>query len=441
MQVEKLQRELEAEKANNSNGRSMSPPKSRGGGQPPPSPLSRSNTANSNASFRGDSSDAVADARKYKRLYESLKEQNEINSLVSASTGQLPLDLKQEFIKFCKKHNVLTELKEKEMTEGNCIRILKSKIRAAPPPKSVTKQADANEADVQLQERIKGLEGELRLALGATEDIRALKAKLLQCLERIRLEKEARLKTEADYSVSRRKVEMMTDHMEKLMIHLKQGAAARDRVADQLHEQERVNAKTREKCDLLSRKNAAKDRFILELREGSKVLEDQLRLMDEKYLELRTKLDYARDLGAKKVKKAERSAKELRIKFALSTNGSMMLDQIPLPPLHSTGGNGNGSMGMVSQSLDGDSWVSNQGPAQQQAAAKRGKAHAARAKGSNNGNFDDGNNSMAMSMTSFNDDPPDIDKIFEKIRQHGDEKRDWSEDKLKKLAHGEKMSR
>ena len=35
---------------------------------------------------------------------------------------------------------------------------------------------------------------------------------------------------------------------------------------------------------------------------GSKILEDQLRLMDEKYLELRTKLDYARESGMKKVR-------------------------------------------------------------------------------------------------------------------------------------------
>ncbi len=41
---------------------------------------------------------------------------------------------------------------------------------------------------------------------------------------------------------------------------------------------------------------------ILNLTEqGSKILEDQLRLMDEKYLELRCKLDYARDVSSVKV--------------------------------------------------------------------------------------------------------------------------------------------
>ena len=41
---------------------------------------------------------------------------------------------------------------------------------------------------------------------------------------------------------------------------------------------------------LINRKSVAKDRYLIELREGSKILEDQLRLMDEKYLELRGKL-------------------------------------------------------------------------------------------------------------------------------------------------------
>ena len=35
---------------------------------------------------------------------------------------------------------------------------------------------------------------------------------------------------------------------------------------------------------LINRKSVAKDRYLIELREGSKILEDQLRLMDEKYV-------------------------------------------------------------------------------------------------------------------------------------------------------------
>lgn len=85
----------------------------------------------------------------------------------------------------------------------------------------------------------------------------------------------------------------------------------------------------KEKCDLESRKNFAKERLITELRESSKILEDQLRLMDEKYLELRIKLDWTREHGMKKLKRAEQMASQLRMKYVMSHGGS--LDSVSLP--------------------------------------------------------------------------------------------------------------
>ena len=42
--------------------------------------------------------------------------------------------------------------------------------------------------------------------------------------------------------------------------------------------------------------------------------------MDEKFLDLRNKLDYARESSLKKVDRAERIARELRMKFALGSS-------------------------------------------------------------------------------------------------------------------------
>ena len=50
----------------------------------------------------------------------------------------------------------------------------------------------------------------------------------------------------------------------------------------------------------------------------------------QKYLELRTKLDWAREMGAKKIRKAEQKAKELRAKFAFAGNVTL-LDSVQLP--------------------------------------------------------------------------------------------------------------
>jgi hypothetical protein len=66
--------------------------------------------------------------------------------------------------------------------------------------------------------------------------------------------------------------------------------------------------------------------------EGSKILEDQLRLMDEKYLELRTKLDWQREHSRKEIAKHKKVAQMLRSKFALM-GGTILLDEVPVSPL------------------------------------------------------------------------------------------------------------
>lgn len=61
-------------------------------------------------------------------------------------------------------------------------------------------------------------------------------------------------------------------------------------------------------------------------------MEDQLRLMDEKYLELRTKLDWQREHSRKEIAKHKKVAQTLRSKFALM-GGTVLLDEVPISPL------------------------------------------------------------------------------------------------------------
>lgn len=56
---------------------------------------------------------------------------------------------------------------------------------------------------------------------------------------------------------------------------------------------------------MLAKKNSSRDRLINELKEGAKILEDQLRLMDEKYIELRNKLDWTRQHSQKEVRRIQ----------------------------------------------------------------------------------------------------------------------------------------
>lgn len=225
--------------------------------------------------------------------------------------------------------------KEKLFEQQDEIENLKSRIKKlehlesirVPSKKNLNYNASASDTQAQ---RIALLEEELRFSLGSAEDVRALKAKSINLIERIRNEKREKARVEADVRSLSKKIDILTVHIEKIMIHLKHEAAAKIKAMDALRGSENRNIKLRERNDVLARRASAKDRLVHELREGSKILEDQLRLMDEKYLELRSKLDYSRQESARRVEKAERKARDLRVKYALLGN-SKVLDAVDQP--------------------------------------------------------------------------------------------------------------
>ena len=68
----------------------------------------------------------------------------------------------------------------------------------------------------------------------------------------------------------------------------------------------------------------------MELNEGSKILDDQLKLMDEKFMELRSKMDTSRAIYMKETNKLKKNFSELRLKYALTHHGEL-LDSVRLP--------------------------------------------------------------------------------------------------------------
>ena len=177
-------------------------------------------------------------------------------------------------------------------------------------------------------------------------------------------------------------------------------------------EQLRVNERTmhalKEKSAMISKKSSAKDRLILEIREGSKILEDQLRLMDEKYLELRSKLDYARESGIKKIKQAEKTAADLRLKFTLAGN-TTPLDSIQLPQIN------NGSI--AGSDYDQQSWASSTVDSKR---SKKSKSKSLK--------------SVGTVETNEKYQEPSMDVVLEKIRKQQGASVDWSDQKLRDLA-------
>lgn len=118
--------------------------------------------------------------------------------------------------------------------------------------------------------RISNLQIELLVAQKATGDIKAMKIKLMLMVDKMRLEQDIRVRHSEDMLAMKKKLLMLSDHTEKLMNHLRIEATTKLRIVEHLKISERSNRKLAENVSISARKSSAKDRLILELREGTK---------------------------------------------------------------------------------------------------------------------------------------------------------------------------
>jgi len=131
-------------------------------------------------------------------------------------------------------------------------------------------------------------------------------------------EKELRVRSDRDLQRANEKIVRLSEHIEKLMVHLKHESTNKLKTQKTAKGLEREVKALTSRTAALTAKNSARERVISELREGSKILEDQLRLMDKKYIELRSKLDWTRNHSKLQVKKMQKEANALRAKWALA---------------------------------------------------------------------------------------------------------------------------
>ena len=114
------------------------------------------------------------------------------------------------------------------------------------------------------------------------------------------------------------KIVKLSQHIEKLMLHLKHESAAKVKAAKTVRQLEETTSAQKEYIGSLEAKLGNRDKTIKQLRAGAKILEDQLQLMDEKYIEIRGKLDWTRQQSKKEVAKIQQEANDLRAKWALA---------------------------------------------------------------------------------------------------------------------------
>lgn len=389
---------------------------------------------------------AATEGENWKRKCLLLKEEYDMILITGGGGGsgggdKVPPSLEEAFHRLCDSGSLFPEHKDKTLSTADCLNIIKLSVDANKRrKKSFSANADIGSAPSsadgaalrstntvnRLSERVRNLEEELRIAENAAKDAESMKAKIFQASERIRIEKEQKRALEVELNATKKKVEMLGDHIEKLVVHIKREGAQKVRLAEQVRAHEKEAVKLKEKSEYIQKKSAAKDRFILELREGSKVLEDQLRLMDEKYLELRGKLDYARAIAAKKIKRAERTAADLRMKFAM-TGSPLVLDSIQLPGEFST------IYGAGEEAFDNDDhgWGtdSRSGLLPPKKSSSIRSLHT-KGKQPKHVSLE----TMSLNSGISQRSEPTLDGVLDKIRYQTGNRGDWTEEKAKLLA-------
>ncbi|KAF1782333.1 Thioredoxin, conserved site [Phytophthora cactorum] len=202
---------------------------------------------------------------------------------------------------FDKTKSELVQLREEV---GNVRRVL---LRGIGLDSTITSQDtgmdDSLYQHVKLEElRTERLESELDSAQAGLRDLQSMREKMVEMVGRERVEKELRAKSEQTNKELGEKVAALSEHVEKLMVHLKHEAAAKARAVEAQRRVDKELLETRDKLASATRKNAAQDAKVAELEQGARILEDQLRLMDEKFIDVRNKLDWTRSSARKENK-------------------------------------------------------------------------------------------------------------------------------------------
>lgn len=167
--------------------------------------------------------------------------------------------------------------------------------------------------------------------LNATEDIKALKAKLGQLAENIKEQKLFRISELESHMTSKKKQMILGDHIEKVMKLVLYEAKSKIKTLNAYHQYYKQHASLRAQKDKLTKKLNAQIRLTKQLKGASEVLEQQLVMMEDKLFAARCKLDHIRTHQEKTIKKFNVQASHLRREYTLSTGDSrLMLDKVPL---------------------------------------------------------------------------------------------------------------
>lgn len=178
-----------------------------------------------------------------------------------------------------------------------------------------------------LEEKARKSSDMMKDASSNSNDVDYLRNRAIHLQEVVRAEKRLKRAAEDKAASGEKKIEMLADHIEKLMKALRNESACRHRAMIQVKESRENYLVLLEKNMNLEKAAGSQKNLIRELREGSKVLEDQLRLMDEKFLALKDRIRVMSDYQKSTLARSKKESHDLRLKLAtLSPNFGANLD-------------------------------------------------------------------------------------------------------------------
>ena len=153
-----------------------------------------------------------------------------------------------------------------------------------------------------------------------------LKAKVSKLADRARTERELRGRAEKEVAKSKGQVEGLTEHIETLMMQLKQQTSAKSAALKELSSVSREIEMVKSRSAAMSKRNARKDALINDLRNESAALDSELQGMQAKYGELRLKVDWTRSQTTTTLKKKNEEIEHLQTKLEFLARKDRVLE-------------------------------------------------------------------------------------------------------------------
>ncbi len=139
-----------------------------------------------------------------------------------------------------------------------------------------------------------------------------LNEKLIKTLNASKREREMRMKLDRDLQKVNDKVSALSEHIEKLMVHLKFEVTSKAKALKKYSRCLKERDSLAQRCSFYETSSNGKEDAIAALKDNSNILEKQLIMMNDKYIELRKKLDWTRTNMERVIKKKDDEINNLR---------------------------------------------------------------------------------------------------------------------------------